>query len=42
MDISYWGTIFVLEVSYTSINVCKSTCLVEDQGQYSNVGFLAK
>jgi hypothetical protein len=28
MDIGYWETIFVLEVNYISINVCKSNYLV--------------
>jgi len=43
MDIIYWETIFVLEVNYISINVCKSNCWWKThEGQFSNVGFLAK
>jgi len=30
MNIGYWGIVFVSKGGYASINVCKSTCLVED------------
>jgi hypothetical protein len=29
-DIDYWGIVFISKVGHTSINVFKSTCLVED------------
>ncbi len=41
-SIGYWGIVFVSKGGYTSINVCKFTCLVEDPWRSVSKCILAK